>query len=126
MKQSSDFKIKRFVKNAVKETELKAYKPKKVTIKKQTKTEIKTEETNYSPVTHSNSIKMVLDKCHPDIKILVENKIISYKATNSELILTLINKMKLKINYANQPKQINPKHDNMFYCLFDKHNKKIA
>lgn len=115
------FKINR-IKNAVKETELKAYKPK---VYKKVKKEEEIKETNYNPVTHTNSIQAILDKCDSDVKILINSNVISYKATNSELILTLNNKTKLKINYANQPKQINPKCDNMFYSLFDKHNKNL-
>jgi hypothetical protein len=115
------------------EEQIKAYKPKKVKalpIKSILKNQIFGKDLTGTLKVEDESIQELLNECHSDIKTLVDGKISTYIAKPNLLILILKNKMRVKIEYGQQYKNLDgsyksPKR-NIIYTLTDSHNKIIA
>lgn len=80
---------------------------------------------NINIKTEDNSIQDLLNSCHPDIKEIVGNNVKSYRAEAGILTIGLANRMKVRIEYQNQPK-IPTGKSNINYQILDRHNRVIG
>lgn len=120
------FKVQK-IKDKVKETEAKAYTPKKVKVYETVKEAVTTtynEDKNIK--TADNSIQGILNACDSSIKDIMDSKkAYHYIAKAGSLWIIFKDKTKLKVEYLNQPK-VKVGKDKVQYTLMDSHNKVLA
>lgn len=80
---------------------------------------------NINIKTEDNSIQDLINSCHPDIRAIIGTGAKSYKAESGILTIGLSNKMKVRIEYQNQPKVPTGK-SNINYQILDRHNRVIG